>query len=128
MPTRSDFAVIRFGEHLGDRLTDLHVPWAVYVGNQSTVKSFTVDAAPIGDAYLLIQALGVSEFSHKVLINGAEVGGFNLPPSRDWQTWMVIVNERFLKRGSNTIQVVRDATTPDDFVIGAVVVHWRERE
>lgn len=118
--------MIRVGEHLGDRVHDLHVPWAKYVGNQTTVKTFNVDATPIGDAYMLVQALGVSQFTHKVMINGGEIGGFNLPPSNDWQTWMIIINERFLKRGANTIQIIRDASTTDDFVIGAVVIHWRE--
>jgi hypothetical protein len=124
--TRSDFTIVPFGEFLGDNANDNDLPWAVFVGNETNTKSFLIDDMTVGDAYLLIQTYKVGVPSHKIFINSRELKGFNIPPHDGWQTWMVVITEPILKRGINTIKVVRDARTDDDFAIGNITVHWRE--
>lgn len=126
MRTNSDYAIIFFGEHLGDNMDDLIVPWANFVGNQSTQLAFGIDGQPVGQGYMLVQALHVGVFSHEILLNKIALPGPVLPQHDGWQTWMITIDEQILKQGRNTIQIVRDANTGDDFVIGNVVVHWRE--
>ena len=126
MPVGSDFTTIYFGEHLGPNETGLNASWAAFVGNQSSQKAFTVDNPPANEAYMLVQTLDVGVFSHKIYINGMELQGYQIPDHQGWSTWMVGLGEGTLKHGTNTIQVVRDKTSDDSFVIGYVVIHWRE--
>ncbi len=76
MALRSDFTTILIQEHLGDKVQDLNVPWAQFVGNQTIPKRFEIDGNPRGKAYLLIQAFSVDEYGHNILINGKELSGF----------------------------------------------------
>ena len=126
MPVRSDFTMIHFSEHLGSNEVDLNAPWARFVGNQSTLKTFNVDNRPTGEAYLLIQTLKVGVFSHKIIINGTELSGYNLPQHDGWTVWMAGIDEGILKHGANTLQIIRDTSAQDNFVVGYVVIHWRE--
>jgi hypothetical protein len=126
MPVGSDFTMIHFGEHLGPNEANLQVPWAVFVGNQTSLKTFNVDNPPAGEAYLLIQTLHVGVFSHRIYINGIELNGYQIPQHDGWATWLVGIAEGVLLHGSNTLQILRDANTGDSFVVGQVVVHWRE--
>lgn len=128
MRTNSDYEIVFFGEHLGDNAQDLIVPWTTFVGNQTSVRSFTIDGVPVGDGYMLIQALDVGVFSHKIFINKRLIEGPVLPQHPGWQTWMIVIEGQMLKQGRNTIQFVRDDRTGDDFVIGNVIIHWREIE
>lgn len=126
MPVGSDFTTIYFGEHLGPNETDLQASWATFVGNQTSVKTFNVDNPPANEAYMLIQTLHVGVFSHQILINGVELSGYQIPEHRGWSTWMVGLGEGLLKHGANTIQIIRDKRSNDSFVVGHVVIHWRE--
>jgi hypothetical protein len=126
MPVGSDFTIIQFTEHLGANEADLPASWATFVGNQTSVKTFNIDNPPQGEAYLLIQTLHVGAFSHRIFINGVGLNGYNLPQHEGWSTWMVVIQDGVLVHGANTLQVVRDEETNDNFVVGHVVVHWRE--
>ena len=126
--TRADYRRIYFGEHLGDNVNDLDVPWASFVGNQTSVRNFYVDGEP-REAYLIAQLYDVHASSHKILINGVDLSGFDLPREPGgWQTWMDAINSGLLIQGNNTIQFVRDGSTGDNFVVGNVAIHWREPE
>jgi hypothetical protein len=126
MPVGSDFTIIPFSEHLGPNESDLEASWATFVGNQTSVKTFNIDNPPQGEAYLLIQTLHVGVFSHRIFINGVGLNGYNLPAHEGWSTWMVPIQEGVLLHGANTLQIMRDDGSDDSFVVGNVVVHWRE--
>ena len=126
MSIGSDFTMIYFGEHLGPNETDLQASWTTFVGNQSSQKTFNVDNPPANEAYMLVQTLHVGVFSHKIYINDVGLDGYQIPEHQGWSTWMVGLGEGILKHGANTIQVVRDKNSDDSFVVGYVVVHWRE--
>ncbi|MBK8021103.1 MAG: hypothetical protein IPK19_06620 [Chloroflexi bacterium] len=128
MTTHSDFAIIPFAAHLGADAYGLQVPWATFYGNQTPVQTFEIDGKPTETGYMLIQTLAVGLSSHKILINGHMLSGLNLPQHDGWQTWMIVIDVGLLRHGTNTVQFVRDAMTNDSFVVGNVVVHWREVE
>jgi len=128
MALRSDFTTILVNEHLGDKVQDLNIPWAQFVGNQTIPKNFEIDGNPRGKAYLLVQAFGVEEYGHKILINGTDLSGDDLmPEAGGWQTWMKVFDSSILKP-SNTLQIVRNASKGNNFVILNVVIHWRESD
>ncbi len=123
---RANYALVEFSEHLGATSQGMDVPWAEFVGDRSSEKGFTVPVAAARDAYVTVQALDVGEYGHEIHINGESLSGFDLPPNQGWQCWMDVVTGTELVEGTNTIQIVRDEETPDDFVIGTVRVNWRE--
>ena len=130
MAMRSDFRMIDFNEHLGDNAADLNVPWATFKGDKTTLKTFHIDGNPKGEAYLIIQAYNVQEYTHKILINGTPLAGVSIPkgPSEvRWQTSMDRIEPQ-LKPGPNKIQIERDPKTTNNFVVGKVVVQWRESD
>ncbi len=109
--------------------------------NQANVTSefnFRIEpsAASIGDdrGYGIMQVRGVGEpGTHSIEINGREVqGNFDFQPapgaSQAWLTWMFTfgVEEVDLHVGINTFRITRQGN--DDFAVGDVVIHWRERE
>lgn len=130
MPIRADFEIVRFYEHLGDNINDLSASErgsTTWQGDESTEKVFNIDGTPTGHAYLIIGTRGVDGWGHEVLINGTKAG--NLVPSKGWQTQMLQVKSPAkLKKGDNTIQIVRDKTKTDNFLIDRAVIHWRESD
>ena len=126
---RGDFRLIWFGEHLGDNASDLNVPWASFVGNQTSVRNFHIDNVPTGEAYLLVQTYDVHDSGHRIVINGVDLSGFDIPrEAGGWQTWMDAINSSLLIQGNNTIQIRRNTASGDNFVVGNVAVHYREHE
>jgi hypothetical protein len=125
MNYRANYAQLQFGEHLGPDQSALGVPWASYVGDRSSELTFEIAAEP-HDPYLEVQAYEIGSFDHEILVNDEPVSGFDLPPAEGWQYWMDSITGATLVVGENTIQVVRDVSTDDSFVIGNVVVHWKE--
>lgn len=123
---RPNYALVEFGEHLGETKSDLDMEWAEFVGNRTTERSFVVPTDEATDAYLELQAYGVNSFDHEILINDSPVSGFDIPPSSGWQYWMDAITGPDLIEGENTIQVRRDGESDDNFVVGTVIVHWRE--
>jgi len=123
---RANYALVEFSEHLGATSGGLEVPWAEFVGDSTTEKEFTVPVAAARDGYVTVQALDVGVYGHEILINGESLSGFDIPPSEGWQCWMDVVTGAELVEGTNTIQVVRDEDSPDDFVVGTVRINWRE--
>jgi len=126
-PSRlANYALVEFGEHLGEDKSSLDVDWAEFVGNRSAERAFTVPTADATDAYLELQAYDVGSFGHDILVNGRSLSGFDIPPSPDWQYWMDSITGPALVEGENTIQVRRAPDSDDSFVVGTVTVHWRE--
>ncbi|MFD1513092.1 DUF7383 domain-containing protein [Halomarina rubra] len=123
---RSNYALLEFGELLADREGALDVPWAEFVGDESTEHSFEVPVDGAIDGYVTIQALDVDSYDHEVLVNGESLSGFDIPPASGWQCWMDVITGATLREGTNTIQVRRDTDTRDAFVLGTVRVTWRE--
>lgn len=127
MSTRSDFSVIKFSEHLGEDSRDLNEPGAFFVGNSSTAKRFIIDNTPCGEAYLLIQVRGIQDLHHTIRLNDISIADrFDLPMSPEWQTCMIVIEPGTLRRGENTLQFLRNHRNTDNFVVGNVVVNWRE--
>jgi hypothetical protein len=50
-----------------------------------------------------------------------------MPEAGGWQTWMKVFDSSILKP-SNTLQIVRNASKGNNFVILNVVIHWRESD
>ncbi|PSQ02066.1 hypothetical protein BRC94_02325 [Halobacteriales archaeon QS_5_70_17] len=122
---RSNYALIDVSEHLGPD-DDLDVPWAEFVGDESSEYSFSVPVADAVDGYVTVQALDVAAYGHEIVVNGKALSGFDIPPSSGWQCWMDVMAGVDLREGENTIRIRRDPETDDSFVIGSLRVTWRE--
>ncbi|MFC5136538.1 MULTISPECIES: DUF7383 domain-containing protein [Haloferacaceae] len=125
MPPHTDYALVTVLEHLGEDPDALNIEWAEFVGDASTLHTFEVTTTNPLDAYFEVQLYDVGTFGHEVLVNGEPLTGFDLPPSDGWQLWMDAVTDAMLQQGENTVQIVRDGESDDEFAIGNVVVHWR---
>lgn len=123
---RPNYALVPFQQHLGQNEESLAVPWAEFVGDETEELEFTVPTDDATDAYLELQAYDVEEYGHEIRVNGAALSGFDIPPSEGWQHWMDTLSGIDLNEGANTIQIQRDTTTTDAFVVGVVIVHWKE--
>ncbi|MFQ3318633.1 MAG: hypothetical protein ACI8UR_000504 [Natronomonas sp.] len=125
MSHRANYALCHFGEQLGPDESALEVPWATFVGDETTTMTFEIPAAPT-EPYLEVQAYEVGGFGHEIRINGTDISGFDIPPNEGWQYWMDAVTDAELTAGENTVQVVREAGSRDSFVVGNVVINWKE--
>ena len=81
---RSDFATVRFMEHLGSNPNAYAPGYSdfTFVGPRTTLLDFNV-GGPLADdlGYLLIQAYGVGgTYGHRILINGEDLGGAGTAP------------------------------------------------
>ena len=123
---RSNYALVEFGELLADRESALDVPWAEFVGDESTEKTFEVPVEGAIDGYITVQALDANSYDHEILVNGEALSGFDIPPSSGWQCWMDVMKGATLLEGENTVQIRRDTDSRDGFAIGTVRVTWRE--
>ncbi|MFC6940425.1 hypothetical protein ACFQE8_10710 [Salinirubellus sp. GCM10025818] len=123
---RANYALVTFMEHLGEMESQLDVEWAEFVGDRTTELTFEVSTDDPSDAYLQLQAYDVGTYGHDVLLNGQSLSGFDIPPSQGWQSWMDAITGAALQGGENTLQFVRETDSNDSFVVGNVVVNWRE--
>ena len=80
----------------------------------------------VTDAYVQLQAYDVGTYGHDIRLNEQSLSGFDIPPSQGWQSWMDTITGTALQEGENTLQFVREADSNDSFVVGNVVVNWRE--
>lgn len=97
--------------------------------NPTTTVEFPIEengtsSDVVDDAYLLIQAQGVSSTSHRIFVNNVPLPGIDLPSHSGWQTWMDLIPPGVLHPGMNTLRI--DRIGSDNFRIGAAVVNWRE--
>lgn len=122
----ADFVIVKFNEHLGDKPGDLKAPSFNFVGNQSSLKNFTIPGVPAGDGYLFIQAADVQKKGHKILINGTDLPGTDIDKTGGgkWRDVMDVIPSGVLHKGNNTIKI-QGASGGDNFLIANVVVHWR---
>ncbi|TQV78455.1 DUF7383 domain-containing protein [Denitrobaculum tricleocarpae] len=126
MATRSDFKIIHFWDHLGDDKGDISTS-ATFRGDETPAYCFYVDATPL-DGYVVLQAYDVDSDYHEVLINGMALPYEDIMQHgshNSWSVWLDEIPAKYLKRGNNTIKVKR-SRGEDNFIIGDVVVHWRE--
>jgi hypothetical protein len=125
---KANFAIVKFGEHLGNDKADLDAPAFTFVGDRSSEKEFEIEGKPVGEGYVLLNIAGVQSYNHRILINGRGLGGRDIPATGDrWDTWMDGIEEGVLRQGTNTIQV-RRGRDGDNFLVEFAVVHWRESE
>lgn len=127
MGLRADFEVVSFFEHLGDKKGDINTS-AAFVGDQTTVRNFYVGTRPSGSGYVTIQTYDVHNSGHRILINGVDLSSWDIPKASKenrWSTWTDVIQSGVLKQGNNTIQIAR-AGGGDNFIVKAVIVHWRE--
>ena len=125
MSPDTDYALVTFLEHLGEEPDALNIEWAEFVGDTSTLHTFEVTTTKPLDAYFEIQLYDVGTFGHEVLVNGDQLTGFDFPPSDGWQLWMDTVTGAMLQQGENTVQIVREGESDDEFAVGNVIIHWR---
>jgi hypothetical protein len=123
---RANYALLPFLEHLGPTADGLDVPWAEFVGNRSSRRTFTVLSADVTDPYLELQVYDVGTFGHEILVNDEPLTGFDLPPGDGWQYWMDGITDLELQAGENAVQIRRDERSDDAFAVGNVVVNWKE--
>jgi len=125
---RANYALLDFQEHLGASPAGLDVPWAEFVGDRSSKRTFAVPTDRPRQSYFSLQAFDVGEYGHEVLINGESVSGFDIPPADGWQYWMDTITGTELHGGENTVQIRRHRAEEDEFVVGTLAVHWKEPE
>ncbi|ELZ28875.1 hypothetical protein C475_04536 [Halosimplex carlsbadense 2-9-1] len=123
---RPNYALVPFQQHLGQNEESLAVPWAEFVGDETDELTFEAPTDEATDAYLELQAYDVEEYGHEIRVNGTALSGFDIPPRDGWQQWMDTLSGIDLVEGENTIKFERDTDTTDAFVVGVVVVHWKE--
>ena len=123
----SGFAIIRFNEELGDKVSDPPgFAGTAFVGFQSTVRTFFIPEDMRGEGYLLLSVAGMQNAGARVFINGSELPGQNfdpIPKSNNFVTTIVHVHSG-LRPGTNTIQFANAPGSTDNWVINHVVVHW----
>lgn len=123
---RANYTLLSFQEQLGTDPEHLDVPWAEFVGDHSSTLEFTVPTDDATEPYVELQAYDVDKWHHELRINGDELSGFDVPPTDGWQYWMDAITAADLREGTNTLDVRRDTSTRDSFVVGTAVVHWKE--
>jgi len=101
--------------------------------NPDTIVEFPIEGSGdsseiVDDAYLLIQARGVSSNSHRIFVNNEPLPGIDLPERSGWQTWMDRIPPELLRFGTNSIRITRAIPSSDEFYINGVVVNWRETQ
>ena len=126
---RANFEVITFDEHLGDDVGDFPPLLTTFVGDQTTLRNFSIDQTPVGQGYLTIQTFGVNDFAHTIEINGTELAGhpdlIAHGGTHTFGSWTRPIGLSVLRAGNNTIRIVR-ASGGDNFHVFSVVVNWRE--
>jgi hypothetical protein len=123
---RANYALVTFMEHLGEAESRLDVDWAEFVGDSTTERTFEVPTDDATDAYLQLQAYDVGTYGHDIVLNGESMSGFDIPPAQGWQSWMDAITGAALREGENTIRFVREEGSTDSFVVGTVVINWKE--
>ena len=127
MPIRSDFQIVRFWDHLGDDKGDIKGVPSTFHGDETPTYNFYVDAQPL-NGYVVMQIYDVHSSGHEIMINDISLPNVDIAPQgakNSWAVWLDEIPGKYLKCGNNTIQVKR-YRNGDNFVIGDVVVHWRE--
>jgi hypothetical protein len=148
----ANFTVITFEEHLGlpekhrgSHVDDLDTDGRTYgttypadipfVGLQSTVHTFEIDADPEGPAYMIVRTYNQSDNNHRVYINETELT-LRSPYYQDltnpgmilqWEDNLLFLDGIVLRPQTNSVQIVMGPGSEDDFVVGCVVVHWHEQ-
>ena len=127
--SKADFDVIIFNEHIGDREEVLEAMWYPFVGDQTGIRSFNVPGVPKGLGYIILQVFDVQSMDHKIFINGENLSGVDIIKTREsrWQDVTDVIPEGILKQGKNTIQI-KCSDSGDNILIGAAMIHWKERD
>ena len=126
MAVRSDFNVIPFKEHLGDKKGDLDTDFT-WKGKFSSVKSFRIEGKPVDDAFLLINHKDVHNSSHVIRINNVNLPWLDIiDADGKYVTQMKLIPPGVLFQGNNTIQIEQKGD--DNFIIYEIVVHLREED
>ena len=128
MALRADFEVIEFREHLGDKKGDLSTPYP-FLGDASSVRNFFIGSPPKDDAFITLQVFDVQDSYHRIKINGMDLPGWDIAlhgVNNRWYTWTDIIPRNYLRTGNNTVQILRNTGSGDNFIINYVIINWRE--
>ncbi len=127
----SDFVIVPIHQHLGDNKSDIFAPSYSYRGDVSDTFNFTIDTVPVGKSYLLTQVYGSYFQGHTIIANGQNVtspnGNFGSTGYGNWATLTVLLEDNVLKQGPNTIQILRNIDTSDNFLIDNILVNWQHQ-
>lgn len=123
---RANYALVSIQEHLGPDSEGLDVPWAEFAGDSTDTYTFDVPTDDPREPYVEMQVYEVGTYDHELVVNGEPLSGFDAPAGEGWQYWMDTVMRTKLEKGTNTLEFRRDADSADNFVVGTVVVHWKE--
>lgn len=126
MSRRSNHALVSFQAELGPEDASLGLEWADHVGDATPDRAFEVHTDDARDAFVGIQAYGVGDYGHEVIVNDTPLTGFDLPPHDNWQYWLDSVTGTALRDGTNRIRIERDVESDDCFAVGTVLVQWTE--
>ena len=128
MATKANFEVIWFYQHLGDNDGDLPTN-AQWEGDATSERVFHIEGRPTGTGYITLQVYDVEQNDHQIKINGRFLPGYDIRPSgtKTWATWTDVIEHDVLRQGRNTIQIVRNRSDHDNFIIDNVIVHWKEQ-
>ncbi len=126
-----------FGQHLGDNKEDLPEvnQYFTWVGDQTRKESgvFQIGSKlrPADDAYLLIRSYDVDNQAHTIRVNGKDLPGINLATKAKEKRWQVFYDQipaNTLHAGENLVQIFRNKSSLDNFVIHSIIVHWIEND
>lgn len=123
---RADFQIFQLNEHLGENEGGINTDFA-FQGAESSEHAFNIATAPFGPGFIQYQVSNVDSLSHEILINGQPLPAVDVHlTGSQFLTHTDIIPEQFLRFGSNTFRFRRRGN--DNFLIHAVIVHWREVE
>ncbi len=123
---RADFQVFQLNEHLGDNEGDINTDF-VFRGAESSELSFNIATEPFGTGFIQYQVSHVDNPSHEILINGSELPAVDVHVTGSrLMTHTDIIPGNFLVSGVNRFRFRRRGG--DNFLIHAVILHWRETE
>jgi hypothetical protein len=127
----SDFVIVPIHQHLGDNKSDIFAPSYPYRGDVSDTFTFTIDTVPVGKSYLLAQVYGSYFQGHTIIINEQNItnsnDNFGGTGFGNWGTLTVLLDDKILKQGPNTIQILRNINSPDNFLTDNIIVNWQHQ-
>lgn len=119
--TCADFVVLRFDQMIG------------MSGMEETdLRTFDIDAEPVGDAYMLIQAMDVQNVQPEIEVemNGetSQISMFEPAGSDKHQFLLHVLPAGRMRKGTNSLRLRRRfyPELPDSFQVLSVIVHWRQ--
>ena len=130
----ADFAIVNFGEHLGDRAGDIQGFNLPFKGSETSTHEFSTGTGLLVNepSFVTIQTYDVGNPEHRIIVNGEpiSVAGPNIGAAGradQWSTYTAVIPRGRLVPGSGNKISVRKASGGDNFIVGQAIIMWRER-